>query len=501
MNMATTATSWVTPLHAALTQAGVATPDADVLTQSYPDADPALFVSGLDWLAQLYLTTQVPNLAPPTIEPWSTIAATLTTASPGDYDLVFAQTIAVEPPELQAALSNALLSRSQTLQTQQQPVKKKRAKSAEYLKALDDLGYTFRMNTLNDMVEVSINGAWQNLSDPIAAKIRRQMRDKGWDSIEVMEDTYISEAYDQRYHPVHGYLDGLQYDGGQHIAALSNHFVDKDGVFAIFLRRWLIGAVAKARKAEQNRVLVLDGIQKLGKSFFAAWIGEVVEQCYIEAPINPDDKDNQIRLASKWIWEISEFGNTTRKADREALKFFLTQKTVTVRKAYGRFDMVKPALANFIGTFNNETGVLNDPTGNRRFMIANLTRIDWSYSQTVDKHQVWAEANAAYLNGEPWDLTPDETTIANSVNERYEIDDPMEGLLKQYYLIEPNNPLAWTPTHEILTTLETNGLRGGSTRQHSMYLASIMTKLGCERVRRTLKNGGRVWCYQGVTPV
>ena len=505
MNGSTTtaSTSWVTPLHAALTQNGVATQDADVLTQAYPDADPAAFLAGLDWLAQLYLSSQMPSIALPTITPWDQLANTFAQAAPGDYDTVFAQCLTTEPPELQAALSGALFARAKVLdQSQAQPQPRRRkVKSSEYIKALTDLGYAFRMNTLNDMVEVSVNGTWQTLSDPLAAKIRSQMRDKGWDSVNVMEDAYIADAYDRRYHPVRDYLETLQYDGGQHITALASHFTDKDGVFPVYLRRWLIGAVAKVREHEQNRVLVLAGPQNIGKSFLVKWLGSVLPGYYIEAPITPEDKDTHIRLASKWVWEISEFGSTTRKADREALKSFLTQSAITVRKAYGKLDMVKPALASFIGTFNDEGGVLNDPTGSRRFMATTIIGINWAYSERLDPNQVWAEANAAFLAGESGTLSQDEAQLATRYNERYEIDDPIEGLLKRYFMIEPDNPLAWTATDQILTTLETNGLRGGSTRQHSMALAAVMTKLGCERIRRANKNGQRVWCYQGVTPI
>lgn len=492
-------------LQTTLIQQGIASQDADVLANAYPDADPAEFIAGLDWVTQLCMFGQTSSGQLPTSEPWLKLATALDQAQPGDFSDVFAQTIVDVSAELQTALSEAVFARADALRQSAQPQpatrKRKHVQSAEYIQKLADLGYAFRMNDLNDMVEVAISGSWQVLSDPLAAKIRRQMRDAGLGEINAMEDAYIAEAYDHRYHPVLDYLNGLQYDGQQHITALASHFTDKDGVFPIYIRRWLIGAVAKVRKQEQNRVLVLAGPQNIGKSFLVKWLGSVLPGYYIEAPITPDDKDTHIRLASKWVWEIGEFGSTTRKADREALKSFLTQSAITVRKAYGRNDMTKPALASFIGTFNDEGGVLNDPTGSRRFMATTMMGINWAYSTSLDPHQVWAEANAAYLAGESGTLTADEAELATQYNERYEIDDPIEGLLKRWFRIELNNPLVYTPTDQILTTLETNGLRGGSTRQHSMALAAVMTKLGCERVRRTNLHGQRVWCYQGVTPI
>jgi hypothetical protein len=502
MTTTQTQTQWLTELQAKLSSAGVASPDVDVIAQAYPDADPDAFLAGLEWVAQTTASGTVGNTTLPAAEPWTTIAAAMSVAPTGDLDIAFMTAIADLSVPLQSALNAAVLARAQALQAQtnKQVARKRKALSAEYIATLAELGYTFRMNQLNDMVEVCVNGTWTYISDPLAKKLRRQMRDKGFEFVNVMEDAYVAEAYDARYHPVHQYLDGLQYDGEDHIARLASYFQDEDNAFPVFLRRWLIGAVAKARGPAQNRVLVLDGAQNLGKSYFVKWLGSVLPECYIEASIDPNDKDVRIRLASKWIWEVSEFGNTTRKADREALKNFITLHNVVERKPYGMFDMVKPALASFIGTFNNESGVLNDPTGNRRFMIVGLTGINWAYSTDIDPHQVWAEANAAYLAGESWNLTQDEVALANKINERYEMDDPMDGLLKRYFRCDGTSA-AWTATEEILTTLEANGLRGGSTRQNSMALGAIMTKLGNKRAKRNNANGQKVWGYVGVSHV
>lgn len=499
----TTQQQWVTPLQAALSAAGVSSQDADALCQEFGQADPARFVEGLHWLAQSYVDLKATNLALPTEEPWAHLAPCLQNVAPGDIDDALRNALAQEPVHLQTVLLTSITAHAQLIQAQTVPQKKKRhPKSAEYLSALTDLGYAFRMNVLDDTIEVFVNGLWQPISDPVAALIRRQMRDKGYEYVNIMEDVYISEAYQNRYHPILDYLDSLQYDGGAHIARLATYFTDKDGAFPVFVRRWLIGAVAKARKAEQNRMLVLDGPQNLGKSYFTKWLGSVTPGYRVEGPIITDDKDAFVRLAGKWVWEVSEFGNTIRKSDREGLKYFLTMHTVTVRRSYGKFDMVKPALASFIGTFNNEGGVLNDPTGSRRFMVCKLSNINWAYAKDLDPHQVWAEANAAFLAGEPWTLTEDEISVANQINERYEIDDPIEGLLHKFFTVDPADRWHWTPTDEILTTLESNGLKGGSTRQNAMALSSVMTKIGAERdKRRRGGSGGPVWGYVGVKPV
>jgi predicted P-loop ATPase len=156
----------------------------------------------------------------------------------------------------------------------------------------------------------------------------------------------------------------------------------------------------------------------------------------------------------------------------------------------------KPALASFIGTVNNDAGILSDRTGNRRFLITTVEQLDWGYTD-LDVNQVWAEAQAAYLAGEPWQLTPDEAKRAAELNEGYyEIEDPIEGLLLEHFDVDPNSR-AWTPTTMILQTLEANGLRG-NTRGNSMALASALRALGVDKVRGNNSKGQRVWGYKGV---
>jgi hypothetical protein len=375
-------------------------------------------------------------------------------------------------------------------------VKKSPPKSRDYLNALAIMGYSFRMNVLADVIEV--NGV--PLTDAIAAKIRAQMRDRGFSQINAFEDAYTAEAYDNRYHPITQYLDGLAWDGGNHIAALASHFTDKESVFPLYLRKWLIGAVAKARTGKQNVMLVMEGAQNIGKSFLTEWLGGVLGPgYYFEGSLNPEDKDALVRLASVWVWQVSELGATTRKADREMMKQFLSQSNVTVRKAYGRYDIHKPALASFIGTLNKEGGFLNDPTGSRRFVTATFTAIDWSYSDTLNPNQVWAEANAAYQMGEPWTLNAVEFAMSEQINRGHEVDNPMEGLLLKYFHVDENLP-TWTPSIEILTTLQLNGWRGAS-RADAMELSAVMTKLQIERRKGHNANGQRVWGYSGVEAI
>ncbi|MCP5088885.1 MAG: hypothetical protein GY952_19030, partial [Rhodobacteraceae bacterium] len=237
------------------------------------------------------------------------------------------------------------------------------AASKEYLSALDNLGYRFRMRTLDDRIEVNE----RPMSDPLRAEIRTRMRDLGYRNMGSVEDAYTAFSYRHAYNPIKDYLCGLAWDRHGHISNLACYFQDdhaavyrvvtgEEGytdtpsthrpgsgepslrtsmIFYLWLRRWLVGAVGKALDARQGQMLVIDAKQGLGKSFLVRWLGSVLPDYFCEAPLNPDDKDTWLRLMSTFLWELGEVGRITKRSDRDALKHLITVRKVTVRKPYG----------------------------------------------------------------------------------------------------------------------------------------------------------------------
>lgn len=366
------------------------------------------------------------------------------------------------------------------------PVSSRR--SARYIAELAAVGYHFRLNACTDDIEV--NG--QEISDCLRAEIRTAMRDRGYGkALGAIEDAYITDAARNIYHPVHAYLNSVENQGPGHIDKLASYFTDTHGVFPLYLRRWLIGAVDKALTGKQNAMLVLDGPQGTGKSFFASWLCPL-RTMFVDAPIDPTNKDDDVKLISRWVWEVSELGATTRRTDREALKAFISREWVTLRKAYGRYPITKPALSSFIGTINNESGVLSDQTGNRRFNVCTITAIDWSYTQCVDLNAVWAEAVTAYQSGERGQLMKSEAKLAATVNEDFIVDDPLEAFIKKYYVLTGKST-DWVATVDIIQKLQESGYRG-TTRSIQMELAAAMKRLGLEKRKRNEVRG-----YEGLS--
>lgn len=367
----------------------------------------------------------------------------------------------------------------------------------DYRMAFADLGYSFALNEITRLVEV--NG--KQLDSYLESQIICNMRDKGAKAENHVLHEIRYAALENRYHPIKQYLNSLPYDGKDYIKELCTYF-DADQYFPIWLNRWLIAAVARAVKGAQCPVLVLDGKQNIGKSKFSSWLcsSPAIREYFTEGSINPDAKDTRIRATQSWIWEVPEFGSTTKKADIDALKGFITMETITERAPYAKQDEKRPMLACFMGTINNgHAGFLADPSGNRRFLVTHIENIDWrGYTASCSPNNLWAQAYASYLIGESHELTADEIKLSQANNENYEVPDALESLLEKLYEFE-TVPVTFTPSADIVETLQMNGFKTGSTNMLSRQLSETMAKLNVEKKKqRHGTNQNSVWGYFGV---
>jgi putative DNA primase/helicase len=307
-----------------------------------------------------------------------------------------------------------------------------------------------------------------------------------------VEDAYIAHAVANAYHPVRDYLNGLTWDGQNRIGQLAGMFHGDNPVVTyqdgtrcplenVYFHRWLIGTVAKVLEQAQNAMLVFTGKQGTGKSTMAHWLCpmELRDRHYIESSINTRDKDSYVRLMQMFLWEVGELDATTRKQDVAELKQFISERIVTVRRSYGRYDTRGPAMASLIGTVNSQE-FLADETGNRRFYVIDVQDLDWAY-QKLDANQIWAEAVARYRRGETWRLLPEETAIQTVHNRTYMGDSLMDGWIRRYLMIT-HDPAHQMTAADILDHLRYNEVRpSGTDRSIAMDISRAMAALGIEK--------------------
>ena len=371
---------------------------------------------------------------------------------------------------------------------------------------------------LNDMDDGLQNGA-NRMTDADRAQLKMRARDEGYANPKVrllsaLDDAILALAAHRRRHPVRDYLNALRWDGGDHIGILSGFFEDKHDpityengtrrtVFHAFLRRWLVGSIAKIfgdeNAARSNFALVLASDQDAGKSHFANWLCPLGEY-FIERHVSPDDKDCSLQRCRRWIWEISEMGATTRRADVESLKAFITTTKVIDRAPYGHFDLIKPAVASYVGTINPDgAGFLSDSTGNRRFAVVDLARIDQKYSAHIAVGDVWAQAMQLWRNDpKGYRFSAEESTIQRKNAAEHTAPDMMADALAQIFDFDTSKigEAEWAlSSSRILEALRTfAGVSRGRDETQGRELARSLKKVW--QVTSTRSNGATV--YRGL---
>jgi predicted P-loop ATPase len=275
----------------------------------------------------------------------------------------------------------------------------------DYRLAFQKLGYTIKYNMVKHRPEIS-GGQFGNELKEIRESLeevllREEIREYIQDELSKAKfaKTTFKEGLElataqNTYHPIKETLEGLRWDGVPRLDTLCSHFKDRHGVFPEYFKHFIFSCVERVYdSSHQNPVLVLDGPQKIGKSYFVSeWLPKPFGNEYFRSSgLNPDSKDDEIALSQVFLWEWGEAKDMSKRT-AEALKQFLTKSSINVRLPYERNATTKPTLANIIITKNfTGGGYLQDMTGNRRFHVVDLESIDKNYSKTIRPDQIWAE--------------------------------------------------------------------------------------------------------------
>jgi predicted P-loop ATPase len=240
-------------------------------------------------------------------------------------------------------------------------------------------------------------------------------------------------------------------------------------------------------------LLILEGVQRLGKStaaailFGAPWFSDNV-------PPDLKHKDSALALHGLWCLEFAEIEHLVR-TEIETIKAFLSRSTDHFRPPYGREFIDVPRANVFIGTTNSDD-YLRDATGNTRMWPV--------YCQIVDlvwlamwRDQLWAEA--VYREGQGETLWLDDEGIQGAAAETThhrlagEVWEPavLKWLKDNAAEISDLRPLTAARVLEHAIGMSKDKMN----RAAEMRVGAVLRAFGCER--RVVKNDEgksiRVW--------
>ncbi len=258
-------------------------------------------------------------------------------------------------------------------------------------------------------------------SDPILFQEWLQQNGINVKAKNTVQDAMLAIVSENPFNPLQNYLSGLIWDGTERIDTwLLTYLGAEDTPFIrVVGRKFLISAIARAMRpgCKVDTMLVLEGDQGIGKSMALQALGE---PWVLEELSDMKSKDCKQDIQGHWLVEVSEL-DAMRKNEVETVKAFIAKQVDTFRPPYGRFSKEHPRQCVLVGTTNSDA-YLRDHTGNRRFWPVKCGRADLAALKQA-RDQIWAEAVAAFENGEKWWLKDADTELAREEQaKRFEYD-------------------------------------------------------------------------------
>jgi len=383
---------------------------------------------------------------------------------------------------------------------------KKRIIARDYVSFLDKT-YNIKENLITGQIEV--DGV--PMKDSLRQRIRHDAHNIGLVDRTLLNDMISYVAGMHEYNPLHEYLNGLKYSK----PAIDDFcdrvfdYEDKSNAktYTEAFKYFLTNAVRKAFIPTQNIVLILEGRQEIGKSTFVEWLCPLMpyddngdKSLFAErTQIEPGSKDADIYATQDFLVEISEFGHTLRKSDRENLKSFITKKKAKIRRPFGKDTETIRIISSYIATINPIGGYLDDPTGNRRYFAIPLENINMEERLRTDVNLLWAEAKHLYDKGEYSARTKGMVDIQKRQAEGNSIDYPLESFISKSYEVT-GNPDDFVSRTEILTHIQENGYKASNTNTIAKEIIHIITANGISHKKndRATVNGERMFIYKGI---
>lgn len=261
----------------------------------------------------------------------------------------------------------------------------------------------------------------------------------GINSKEKLYDALRLVMEERAFHPVKDFIESTVWDGTPRVERLLIDYLgaDNNAYVREITRKTLTAAVARIYQPgiKFDYMLVLVGKQGIGKTLILQRLaGEWCSNSITEIK----GKDAYEALDGVWIAEMGELA-ALKKADREAIKNYISKTDDTYRKAYARNVTVNLRHNIFVGTTNEDT-FLEDTTGNRRYWVVDCdaekrTKLVWRDlpEKGEEVHQIWAEALEIYRSGESiMSLTAEAEEVATTEQNKHVMEDPRTPVIAQY---------------------------------------------------------------------
>ena len=356
-----------------------------------------------------------------------------------------------------------------------------------------------RHNVIKDEIEIAFlkkNGAaepYHPLSDYDVNTLWIDMCDEYQCTVNVsMVQNAIMSVYTKKWNPFKEYFYGLpKWDRKtDHIDELADrvHLTDssQQELFRLYFKKWLVAMLPGIfnEKEVNHQILVLVGKQGNYKStFFNYLLPPVLKDYFLsKSDFGRMDKDDRLALAQFALICFDEL-DSMRQSDLAQLKALVTMNDIIERSAYRRNKEHHTHIASLCGC-SNIIQFLTDPTGNRRWLVFEVDRIDPPQEQPINYTGVYSQAMHLWKNGFQYRFSGEDINRLNTHNTPYE-SPSIEKELIMTYLRKPNDG----EPGELLSVTRIIELVSGGIRQNisTCRIGIALNTMGYEKRR---KRGG-----------
>ena len=303
--------------------------------------------------------------------------------------------------------------------------------------------YVFRYNTVMGYSEYRPNNTWVQPYQPVDERVLNQMaiecRLAGVDAWDKDVLRYVRSAYVPLYNPVDEYLGQCRgkWDGKDRIRELARCVPTKNPHWEDWFYTWFLGMVRQWRSSIYDRygnqvAPLLISRQGWNKSTFIQSLLPPELQWGYTNQLDVSEKRQTLQAMSQFLLiNLDEFNQISPTLQQGFLKNIITLPSVKVKRPYGKHVEPFPRLASFIAA-TNQTDVLTDPSGGRRFLSVELSGpIDVSHRPNHE--QLFAQALHALDHHEPHFFNEEQTQQIMESNRQYQLLTPVEQYFNDYF--------------------------------------------------------------------
>ena len=254
-------------------------------------------------------------------------------------------------------------------------------------------------------------------------------------------------AGEHSYNPLKDYLESCESEYKELVNQrdpfdILRHYLNiKDDEYnRIIMDLFFRGAVAKVfdPTIKFDFVLDLTGRQGVGKTQFFEGL---FTHKYFTTVETFTDKDDKARMVRNWCVFDDEMV-ASKKASFSELKKFITETKLEFRPPYASSDRRLPK-SFIIVRATNDHDYLNDLTGERRFLVAEVYK-DTAYKgrkwTEKDRRAFWGAMVVAWKSNKSLTLTDEQEKLVNEVRSRYKfVDEIFEDVERYLEIPYPKN--------------------------------------------------------------